>query len=42
MPENSDQKYLPVTNVIFDLDGLLIDSEVRFANAISILLKRFG
>lgn len=34
--------FKPVTHVIFDLDGLLIDSEVRFANAIAILLKRFG
>ena len=31
-----------VTHVIFDLDGLLIDSEQRFAAAIAILLKRFG
>lgn len=31
-----------VTHVIFDLDGLLVDSEMRFANAIAILLKRFG
>lgn len=34
--------FKPVTHVIFDLDGLLIDSEQRFANAIAILLKRFG
>lgn len=34
--------YKPVTHVIFDLDGLLIDSEQRFANAIATLLKRFG
>ncbi len=40
MPENCN--YSPVTHVIFDLDGLLIDSEVRFANAIAILLKKFG
>ncbi|OTF84068.1 hypothetical protein BLA29_014262 [Euroglyphus maynei] len=34
--------FKPVTHVIFDLDGLLINSEVCFANAIRILLKRFG
>lgn len=34
--------FKPVTHVIFDLDGLLIDSEQRFADAIAILLKRFG
>ena len=39
MPE---QKYSPVTHVIFDLDGLLINSEVLFAKAIDILLKRYG
>ena len=36
------KSFKPVTHVIFDLDGLLIDSEQRFANAITILLKRFG
>ncbi|CAG2123502.1 unnamed protein product, partial [Medioppia subpectinata] len=40
MPEQI--QYLPVSHVIFDLDGLLIDSEVLFANAIAILLKRYG
>jgi len=40
MPEQSP--HLPVTHVIFDLDGLLIDSEVLFANAIAVLLKRYG
>ena len=39
---NNKVSYKPVTHVIFDLDGLLIDSEQRFANAIAILLKRFG
>lgn len=39
---NTEKLFKPVTHVIFDLDGLLIDSEVRFANAIAILLKRFG
>lgn len=37
-----EKTFKPVTHVIFDLDGLLIDSEQRFANAIAILLKRFG
>ncbi|KAF7496559.1 Pseudouridine-5'-phosphatase [Sarcoptes scabiei] len=32
----------PVTHVIFDLDGLLIDSEVCFARGIERLLKNFG
>jgi len=40
MPEQSP--YLPVTHVIFDMDGLLMDSEVLFANAIGVLLKRYG
>lgn len=40
--KNEKPIFKPVTHVIFDLDGLLIDSEVRFANAIAILLKRFG
>ena len=40
MPEK--KSYLPVTHVIFDLDGLLINSEVLFANAIDVLLKRYG
>lgn len=37
-----EKAFKPVTHVIFDLDGLLIDSEQRFAEAIAILLKRFG
>jgi len=40
MPENLN--YSSVTHVIFDLDGLLINSEVLFAKAIAVLLKRFG
>ena len=40
MPEKTT--YIPVTHVIFDLDGLLINSEVLFAKAIDVLLKRFG
>ncbi|XP_054158895.1 probable pseudouridine-5'-phosphatase [Oppia nitens] len=38
----SQNNYRPVSHVIFDLDGLLINSEIVFAKSIAILLKRYG
>lgn len=35
-------KFRNVSHCIFDLDGLLIDSEIRFSTSLAIVLKRFG
>lgn len=34
--------YHPVTHVVFDCDGLLIDSEVYYYEALAIVAKRYG
>lgn len=39
---DTNKDYKPVTHVIFDLDGLLIDSEIRFARGVATVLKKFG
>jgi len=42
MREMSDSKYTPVTHVIFDLDGTLIDSEKYFYQAVTDILHGYG
>lgn len=38
----STSKYPPVTSVIFDLDGTLVDSEKYFYLAVTDILKQYG
>lgn len=39
---SSVQTYHPVTHVIFDCDGLLVNSERYYSEAISEVAARFG
>ncbi|KRX22613.1 Pseudouridine-5'-monophosphatase [Trichinella nelsoni] len=36
------EKYFPVTHVIFDMDGLLLDTEVMHEEAMDRILRRYG
>lgn len=40
--QSGKQKYHPVTHVIFDCDGLLINSEFYYSEALSEVAKRHG
>jgi pseudouridine-5'-monophosphatase len=42
MPSTSPQTYHPVTHVIFDCDGLLVNSEKYYSEAISEVAERHG
>lgn len=39
---NGDFSFKPVTHVIFDLDGLLVDSEKYFRKSVGKLLAQFN
>lgn len=41
-PRSRTQQFHPVTHVIFDCDGLLVDSEVYYYEALAIVAKRYG
>ncbi|CAG2117123.1 unnamed protein product [Medioppia subpectinata] len=41
MPANG-QSYTPVSHVVFDMDGLLLDTEPRYEKAISTVTERYG
>jgi len=36
------QKFAPVSHVVFDMDGLLLDTEPRYEKAISTVTERYG
>lgn len=42
MSQLNKHKYYPVSHVIFDCDGLLIDSELYYSHALSEVSKRYG
>jgi len=42
MPNIDTSKFHPVTHVIFDMDGLLLDTESHYSRANDIVCKRYG
>lgn len=40
--ENVNQNFYPVTHVIFDCDGLLVDSEKYYSIALTEVAEKYG